>query len=244
MDSGKQYFLNIEEEGRFARVSNWLDQQVETGKMKLTGNCRVKSDGIKKLELPQTWNREYDFSRTAGSVLRLALLKVTGLIDHYNPDFPTKKTNIVALEIRRSNVTVEINADNLLASDEDEVKEVCDNHQKLLSREYFISILSGEPPNKFVKKRNVDREMIVVNYPYGVVWRIKTALQVQTDTQKILQGIPCVIVKRYDCRTEGEPKLKDYPYPPPSPAPMSEKDKKEFDEFIESFEKMGKSSKN
>uniref|UniRef100_A0A1X7TRA3 Uncharacterized protein n=1 Tax=Amphimedon queenslandica TaxID=400682 RepID=A0A1X7TRA3_AMPQE len=223
MDSGKQYFLNIEEEeeGRFARVSNWLDQQVEAGKIELKGHCRIKSDEIKKCELPQTWDREYDFSRTAGAVLRLALLK-----------------------IRRFVVAVEINADNLLASDEEEAKEVCDNHQKLFSRKYFISILSAEPPNKFVKKRNVDREMIVVNYPYGVVWRIKTALQIQTDTQKILQGIPCVIVKRYNSRTKGEPKLIDYPYPPPSPAPMSEKDKKEFDEFIESFEKMGKSSKN
>jgi hypothetical protein len=57
--------------------------------LKTTRSCPLRNKNLEN-----TFGKWYDFSRTAGSVLRLCMLEASGMKTYYDPDFSTKLQNL------------------------------------------------------------------------------------------------------------------------------------------------------
>ena len=243
----KHYYLESDIE--FPTVLQWLQTQVRDGRLVLKGRSEARCEGILKdsVDAAPQWDRAFDFFRTAASVMKLAMIKATGLQEFYSPPFYYKKSNDSRIVSSPDKVNKrEINYGGHLANDESEAKKLWKKFGELYDYKIVNGALTSKSKGKFLPLCNFEKEMIVVYETTGSVWHIKSCLRVETNCDVITRGALFVTVLRYDLAA-GQSSLVDFnPFQPPDqPGVVLAKKKPDlsFDELVESVKKLDISPK-
>ena len=224
----------------FPVVLQWLQVQIKEQKLILRGCSEARCDNITKE--PGNWEKLYDFSRTACSVLKFSLIKAAGLDRLHDPPFYYKERNSPRVSFPNRRAAGDINFEGHLANDKEEVKILVRRFGELYPYGVMKTEMECPPPKKYHPKCDFAKEMIVVCEVNGIVWHVKSCLRIESgDGQRITHGASFVSISRYEL-AEGITSLEDFnPFQPPDQQKKratKEKDKVTFDDLVESVKKM------
>lgn len=175
----------------------------------IVGYTEVTSDAMcGNDENPSLWRSWNDFARTAGSVMRMYMLKATDMLQLHNPTFgePGKSRNLAAMQyvIKHGNPPKPID----MAADETEAKVLSAE----FDRQYPHFILQNKFDGMAVGTNRSHRAlMYVVDIPNNVIYHIISTLTVTLvaegpgddgKNRKIITAIPFVAALKLQLKND------------------------------------------
>ena len=206
VDRKKHYFVKTD--CTFSLITDWKKKQ------------HLEADGSNQVTLPyisgnclgskKKWSRMYDFSWTAGVVLRYMMLRGAEILDLHNPHVGQRRNreNIITKGDKPHHVKLH------LAKDKYDAQWLSAHFDMLYPHFYLEYQLRGIKPGD---NRSIHNKMLVIDTRHHIIWKITVSLEVEmlerTRTSFKLQAVPKVIVKRYTFtkHSDGRPRQPEYP---------------------------------